>query len=216
MILLKQDLKYRDITVSANGDADGEFVTVDLRVGEQYQVPGDQRWYKLKSPFRLHPGKCVLFATQQTLEIPRNVFGLLCSKGRLGAQGLMVGNLKVDPLFKGQLHIPVFNAGDRVIEVSPGEAFCSIYFQLLERPISGNTTRNAVTIAVDRRSKLAAFYSAHRSEVITIILSVLLAAVTTYVTIRSTNQVTTGGVPTVEQNRDVQQEQGVKDDTHKR
>lgn len=99
--------------------------------------------------------------------MPNNVFGLLATKGSLGAKGAITANTKLDPLFDGHLNIPVFNAGDRKIEMRKGQPFCSISFWNTESPVMGNTTRNAIKVQPRTTSKLEDFLDRNFAHIIT-------------------------------------------------
>jgi deoxycytidine triphosphate deaminase len=152
MIILKRNFAAREIIVeNARSDPD-EHVTIDLCVGDRYQIAGRPTWYDLKRPIPLRPKSCILIKTQERVTMPPNVFGMLCSKGSLSANGLIVSNTKIDPLFGDQLNIPVFNAGRKTLRVRPGMPFCSVSFHTLEQEVPTRVYRRAISQSAPRRT----------------------------------------------------------------
>jgi len=151
VVILKRNFAARGIIIeNARPDPD-EHVTIDLSVGDRYQLAGRPEWYELGRPYTLRPGNCILIKTRERITLPQDVFGTLCSKGSLSANGLIVSNTKVDPLFGDHLNIPIFNAGRTTLRVHAGMAFCSICFHTLEQRVPLNIHRRAVTQQIPKR-----------------------------------------------------------------
>jgi deoxycytidine triphosphate deaminase len=152
MVILKRNFSARHIIVENACDDSDEHVTIDLSVGDRYQKAGQPRWYDLAQPIALRPRSCILVKTHERITIPADVFGILCSKGSLSANGLIVSNTKVDPLFGDQLNVPIFNAGRRTLRIRPGMRFCCVSFHTLEQSIPDRVYRRAITQQVPRRT----------------------------------------------------------------
>lgn len=178
MILQRQDFANRGIIVDPPPQDSNELVTCDLHVGTIYHEPGRPVPVEFpKAPYVLRPNRCIVLTTKERLSVPDGVFGLLCSKGSLTARGLIVANTKVDPRFAGHLRIAVFNASDIPIKIALDAPFCSIFFQLLERPTRATDTRQAPQPPTDRRAAFARFWDGMNSQalLVAIVASVLTA-----------------------------------------
>lgn len=172
-LILTNNLKTRGIEVAPfNGDPK-EQVSVDLTVGTLYQKSGDPDWLHVNEGLTIHPGTCVIIQTAETIKMPNNAFGLLATKGSIGAKGIVTANTKLDPLFDGHLNIPVFNVGGRKVELRKGQPFCSISFWETESPIVGSTTRNAIKVQPRTTSKMKDFLDRNAAHIITASISLL-------------------------------------------
>lgn len=170
-MILVCNLKTRGIRIEPfNGDAK-EQVSVDLTIGALYQQSGDPDWLHITETLTVHPGTCLVIQTSEVVKMPNNAFGLLASKGTMGAKGLVTANTKLDPLFDGHLNIPVFNVSGRKIELKRGQSFCSLSFWETEAPIVGTATRNAIKVQPRTVSKARDFLERNAAHIITATLS---------------------------------------------
>jgi deoxycytidine triphosphate deaminase len=119
-----------------------ERIALDLHVGDHYEK--DHRYIQFTDSFVLRPNTCVRIRTTECLETPPDVFGQVCSRASLTAEGLIVSNLKIDPNFAGPLELAVFNGGKRPIKIDRDKAFACIWFARLDSPL-GDTKRRFAT-----------------------------------------------------------------------
>ena len=116
-----------------------EQVCYDLHVGESIKFPGDETRHSTPKKIRLKPNDCVRIETREVLRVPSTVFGVVCSRASLTAEGLVVANLKIDPLFQGKLVVTVYNTSKNIILINGELPFCSVFFQMLENPVPGDS-----------------------------------------------------------------------------
>ena len=185
MLILAKDLKHRGVNITPYNNDPKEQVSVDLTVGDLYQKSGDIDWINIKDDITIHPGSCILLQTKEELNMPNNVFGLLSTKGRLGAKGVVVANTKLDPLFAGKLNIPVFNVGNKKVTLKKGSKYCSISFWPTEHPVKGLGTRSAINIEPRNGTKIGDFFSNNTPHFITGIFAVLAAVLAAIITIKT-------------------------------
>jgi deoxycytidine triphosphate deaminase len=180
MILQRAHLHLRDIDIQPPLEPSNEHVTVDLHVGDAYQVPGSPTMIALGSDLKISPRDCRIVQTREKIKTPSNAFGILVSKGSLTAKGLLVGNTKIDPLFSGSLNIAVFNSGPRPLRLKRGDPFCSIFFQTLESPIPSAPWRGPISAQKYDKPAWKDLLEVYQANIGTIVLSVLLAFVAQY------------------------------------
>ena len=113
-----------------------ERISLDLHVGKSVKYPGNEQMHSTPKQINLGPNGCIRIETREYFRLPGNVFGQVCSRASLTAEGLVVANLKVDPKFHGRLDVTVFNTSKNCICIDPTLPFCCIFFQTLERPLS--------------------------------------------------------------------------------
>lgn len=121
------------------GDIGEERVVLDLHVGNAYYDPGPRaaRTIGPGQSLKLPPGKTIRIRTRQRFTIADGVFGQVCSRSSLTANGLIVAPIKVDPMFTGHLQVTVFNASGSTVSVPTEDGFCSIFFSKLSANVGG-------------------------------------------------------------------------------
>lgn len=182
-MILANNLETRGIIIDPLDNDSEEQVSVDLSVGGMYQHSGDNEWRYLGDEITIRPGTCVLIQTNETLKMPNNAFGILHTKGSMGAKGVLVANTKLDPLFEGNLNIPVYNSGNRKVTLTKGQKFCSIAFWKTEGPVVGSKTRNAIRLQARDGSRVKDFFSHNMPHIITAVASVVSSVAAAFLTI---------------------------------
>ena len=112
-----------------------ELVSLDLHVGELIKLPGNDSSFIPPKRIVLRPNDCVRIQTRERLTVPDTVFGQICSRASLTAEGLVAANLKIDPKFQGNLVVAVYNTSKNRIVLDSSLPFCSIFFQTLEHAL---------------------------------------------------------------------------------
>ncbi len=183
-MILTRNLPTRGIAIEPFANDPKEQVSVDLRVGALYQRSGEPDWLHVEDLVEIHPGSSVLIQTAESIRMPNDAFGLLATKGSIGAKGIVTANTKLDPLFDGTLNIPVFNVGGRPVKLRKGQAFCSISFWITESPVVGNTTRNAIKIQPREVSRTKDFLYRNAPHIITALVSFAGAIAAAIITVK--------------------------------
>lgn len=108
-------------------------VSVDLSLGALADEEGfllfddDQVDY-----YHIGPGEFILGSTAERVEISNNIVGLVHGKSTRARQGLQVHAAGlVDPGFKGQLTLEIFNMSSKTIQLVKGMLICQISFDFL-------------------------------------------------------------------------------------
>jgi dCTP deaminase len=104
-------------------------VTYDLRVGDEYRDHRDTNKTELPDGegVRLDPGAAVIIETMEEVGFPKSRFGHIVPKVTLLQQGISNTSSKIDPGYRGNLLITVFNLGKKTVFLKKGEPFCTLY-----------------------------------------------------------------------------------------
>ena len=106
----------------------------------------------------LDPHKQRLAATLERVELSENILGILHIRSSLAREGLIASLALVDPGFKGQLTVSLYNAGDRSVSLEKGERFIQLTLLRLGTPATQEYSgryQNSRGIVRSRRGKFA-------------------------------------------------------------
>ena len=81
----------------------------------------------------LEPGEHRLVATIERVELGGNLVGMLQIRSSLAREGILASLALVDPGFKGQLTISLFNSGRSVVHLNAGEKLVQLVLLRLGR-----------------------------------------------------------------------------------
>jgi dCTP deaminase len=82
----------------------------------------------------LGPRQQRLAATAERVELSENFLGILHIRSSLAREGVIASLALVDPGFRGQLTVSLYNAGDRSVRLRKGERFIQLSLFRLGRP----------------------------------------------------------------------------------
>ncbi|WP_147804927.1 dCTP deaminase [Alkalicoccus halolimnae] len=90
----------------------------------------------------LPPKSFLLATTEQHIELPDNLSAFVEGRSSIGRMGLFIQNAGwVDPGFKGQITLELFNANHLPIEITSGRRICQLVFAEMkssaEEPYNG-------------------------------------------------------------------------------
>ena len=71
----------------------------------------------------VQPGKHQLVVTLEKVELPEDLAGILHVRSSLARAGIVASLALVDPGFRGQLTISLFNSSEELLELKRGERF---------------------------------------------------------------------------------------------
>ena len=83
---------------------------------------------------KLKPGKQRLAASIERVEISEKFVGMLHIRSSLAREGVIASLALVDPGFRGQLTVSLYNAGDRAVNLRKGERFIQLSLLRLGEP----------------------------------------------------------------------------------
>lgn len=103
-------------------------VSYDLRVGSQCR---DHREEAVKDipdggTITLRPGSALIIQTEESIHLPRRLYGTIAPKVSLLQVGLSSTFSKVDPGYNGHLLVTLFNLGETTVTLHRAERFCAL------------------------------------------------------------------------------------------
>lgn len=121
-----ESLIYTDSNIDI---AEGNPMSIDLKVGDICLLPGDSRTYRIdEHGIKVKPRQSVVIYSKEKFVLPLNVFGLVTGKGTYIFQGCIVASGKIDPGYSGNLKVCFFNGGRSSVTIKPDDVFCTVFF----------------------------------------------------------------------------------------
>jgi len=114
---------------------------VDLRIDRDLSLP---------------PHSSVLVASLERIELPTSLVGTLHLRSSLAREGLFASLALVDPGFRGQLTVRLYNAGDRPVNLERGERFIQLSLLRLGVPATSDYSgmyQDSRGVVASRRGK---------------------------------------------------------------
>lgn len=121
--------------------------SVDIRLGNTFSVVDDtpsniitlesQISYKTitNDTYLIMPGEFVLATTMEYFELPDNLTAFVEGRSSLGRMGLFIQNAGwVDPGFKGEITLELYNANRCAIELKAGRRVGQLVFAEMDAP----------------------------------------------------------------------------------
>ncbi len=147
---IKEQLAEGRIVVEPLDPADIQPSSIDLRLGDDFQVFRNSRYPYIdpmreqeglmervtataEEPFVLHPGEFVLGTTVERVALPVDIVARLEGKSSLGRLGLLIHSTAgyVDPGWDGQITLELSNVANLPIVLRPGMKIGQISFSLM-------------------------------------------------------------------------------------
>ncbi|WP_078596371.1 dCTP deaminase [Evansella clarkii] len=128
--------------------------SIDLRLGTHFLVIDEHRNVSLslenqanyrefitEERITIPPHSFLLATTKETVELPNNLTAFVEGRSSIGRLGLFIQNAGwVDPGFKGQITLELYNANSLPIELTVGRRICQLVFAEVDteaEPYSG-------------------------------------------------------------------------------
>ena len=136
-----QKLKEKTLIISPLNDEQIQPASVDIRLGSSFSVVEDSPSgiitleseinYKTicSYTYLILPGQFVLATTMEYFELPDNLTAFVEGRRSLGRMGLFIQNAGwVDPGFKGEITLELYNANRFAIELRSGRRIGQLVF----------------------------------------------------------------------------------------
>lgn len=134
-------LREKHLTISPLNEEQIQPASVDIRLGNTFCVVEDTssgiisleneiRYKTIQTDtYLLLPGQFVLATTMEYFELPDNLTAFVEGRSSLGRMGLFIQNAGwVDPGFKGEITLELFNANRCAIELKSGRRVGQLVF----------------------------------------------------------------------------------------
>src|SRR6266699_972763 len=105
---------------------------------------------------RLKPKQQVLVASMERVELSNRIVGFLHLRSSLAREGLIASLALVDPGFRGQLTVSLYNSGDSAVHLAKGERFIQLSLLRLGKPAINKYAgryQNSTGVVASRRKK---------------------------------------------------------------
>ena len=139
-------LKEGTLTIEPITEEQIKPASVDVRLGDTFSIVEDSssgiinldNEIKYKTiqtdTYVLLPGQFVLATTMEYFELPNNLTAFVEGRSSLGRMGLFIQNAGwVDPGFKGEITLELFNANRCAIELKAGRRVGQLVFAEMDR-----------------------------------------------------------------------------------
>src|SRR5205807_6263401 len=107
---------------------------------------------------RLEPKQHSLVASIERVELSDTIVGFLHLRSSLAREGLFASLALVDPGFRGQLTVSLYNSGDSAVNLAKGERFIQLSLLRLGKPAiskyAGRYQNSSGVVASRRRKRL--------------------------------------------------------------
>lgn len=111
--------------------------SVDLQLGHVVKtIDGETFYLNEKSMYVLQPGEFILGSTVEYVNIPEDLVARVEGRSSIGRLGVMVHVTAgyIDPGFRGNITLELFNCSDKPFLLSKGDCLCQIVFETLTSP----------------------------------------------------------------------------------
>ncbi len=98
----------------------------------------------------------MLVASMERVELSNRIVGFLHLRSSLAREGLFASLALVDPGFRGQLTVSLYNSGDSAVHLAKGERFIQLSLLRLGKPAINKYAgryQNSTGVVASRRKK---------------------------------------------------------------
>lgn len=142
---IQKMLKENTLVISPLNENQIQPASVDIRLGNTFSIVEDSstgiisleneiRYKTIETDtYLLLPGQFVLATTMEYFELPDNLTAFVEGRSSLGRMGLFIQNAGwVDPGFKGEITLELYNANRCAIELKSGRRVGQLVFALMD------------------------------------------------------------------------------------
>lgn len=151
---IKRLLQSKKLVISPITESQIQPASVDIRLGNTFSIVEDsptgiitleheiQYNMIVAESYLLLPGQFILATTMEYFELPDDLTAFVEGRSSLGRMGLFIQNAGwVDPGFRGEITLELFNANRCAIELKPGRRVGQLVFAEMddcaENPYNG-------------------------------------------------------------------------------
>lgn len=142
-LLLRRELKVEPLTEKAIQSAsldchlDSHFLLVEDRKMSSIDLDKEVIYKKYEGEeIILPPHSFLLACTKECIHVPSHITAFVEGRSSIGRIGLFIQNAGwVDPGFKGQITLELYNANSLPIRLKSGRRICQLVFCKLDQPV---------------------------------------------------------------------------------
>jgi len=111
---------------------------------------------RIDRDIHVKPKQHSLVASMERVELSNRIVGFLHLRSSLAREGLFASLALVDPGFRGQLTVSLYNSGDSAVNLAKGERFIQLSLSRLGKPAIKEYTgryQNSSGVVASRRRK---------------------------------------------------------------
>ena len=144
---IAQMIEDKSLVITPLVNAQIQPASVDVRLGDTFSIVEDLstgivdleseiKYKTIKTDtYVLLPGQFVLATTMEYFELPDDLTAFVEGRSSLGRMGLFIQNAGwVDPGFKGEITLELFNANRCAIELKSGRRVGQLVFAKMDQP----------------------------------------------------------------------------------
>ena len=107
--------------------------SVDLNLGNEIKTLNNETYFLDNGDYYLKPYEFALASTYEYVEIPKFLVGIVNGKSSIGRLGLFIHITAgyIDPNFKGNITLELFNCTDKKIRLKKGMSICQLILETL-------------------------------------------------------------------------------------
>ncbi len=107
----------------------------ELALSSEAFITSENTKHLYDNQIAIPPGQCALLITEEEINMPLSMMGLISIKANVKVRGLInISGFHVDPGFNGKLKFSVYNAGAQPVILDPGRGLFLLWFCMLDHP----------------------------------------------------------------------------------
>ena len=145
---IKSYIETKKLTIDPFEESNIQPASIDFRLGNHFKIFDHINIQELKlndpdikfrefnkDTFYIKPQSFILATTVERIELPSDLTAFVEGRSSIGRIGLFIQNAGwVDPGFKGQITLELFNANSVPIELKAQRRICQIVFCKMDKP----------------------------------------------------------------------------------
>ena len=144
---IREKLKSKELSIYPLKEQQIQPASIDLRLGEHFLVidehanhhisidePASYREIKASDKIVIPPHSFLLATTVEIVKLSNNLTAFVEGRSSIGRLGLFIQNAGwVDPGFKGQITLELYNANRLPIELTVGRRICQLVIAMVDQ-----------------------------------------------------------------------------------
>ena len=133
-----EHLRFNDLRIIPSPkENDIQPCSIDFHLGGELKTIDGKTIDILHDTYKIKPKEFLLGCTMEYVEIPKPLCARVDGKSSIGRLGIFIENAGfIDPNFRGNITLEIFNASDKEFELESGMSICQlVLFALTSEPM---------------------------------------------------------------------------------